>query len=440
MIRVTAVRNAASRPNGNIAAKVGRNVVRLDGAEDTKLPFVHLCFTITPARQFAASSGEATVRWQDVVVARVDVSAFAPTHVRVPVRQFKAPSVLDIDLSFRMDERFYAEDFESYGVTCAELSDFSIVRAEDELGLRRLLIDAARGIAQELGLASDYLTAEKSARLRDVICRALAQGEGFSLVRLGDGEGRILGYPDHISDQEILSQVLYYHFGPESMGIMKSRRPDSWISDSVLLLRNLLVSAVRGADMVGLPVAEYYGQRGSEDVFGKLGYACATLYAASLRKDTPRTEQFGTNLFQLAASKGLLFKELAATADAMFIVTPWDLRETLGTALARDDIRHIKVPGHYTWRGSPGLGQYPELFRFVESAIRRQGDLAGHLFLVGAGIFGKHYCNLVKLQGGVALDIGSVFDSWARKGRPEAARSAHIGIERLQESSQIPTS
>ena len=44
----------------------------------------------------------------------------------------------------------------------------------------------------------------------------------------------------------------------------------------------------------------------------------------------------------------------------------------------------------------------------------RQGGFDSPV-LVGAGPLGKVYCNEVKLAGGVALDIGSIFDSWARR-------------------------
>ena len=41
----------------------------------------------------------------------------------------------------------------------------------------------------------------------------------------------------------------------------------------------------------------------------------------------------------------------------------------------------------------------------------------GALFLVGAGAFGKIYCHWIRDRGGIAVDIGSLFDSWAGVGR-----------------------
>jgi tetratricopeptide (TPR) repeat protein len=37
----------------------------------------------------------------------------------------------------------------------------------------------------------------------------------------------------------------------------------------------------------------------------------------------------------------------------------------------------------------------------------------GAVFLVGAGVCGKLYCDVIKQRGGIAIDVGSLFDLWA---------------------------
>ena len=37
----------------------------------------------------------------------------------------------------------------------------------------------------------------------------------------------------------------------------------------------------------------------------------------------------------------------------------------------------------------------------------------GAIFLVGAGVLGKIYCDVIKEKGGIAIDIGAIFDAWA---------------------------
>ena len=43
----------------------------------------------------------------------------------------------------------------------------------------------------------------------------------------------------------------------------------------------------------------------------------------------------------------------------------------------------------------------------------RDQDLEGRLFLVGAGIVGKGFCNDIKRSGGMAIDLGSMLDVWS---------------------------
>ena len=97
------------------------------------------------------------------------------------------------------------------------------------------------------------------------------------------------------------------------------------------------------------------------------------------------------------------------------------------------NVSFIKVPGHYTWRGENGYGQFPKLYKYVEEKIFSMPEFSGKLFLVGAGIFGKYYCALIKSMGGVALDVGSVFDSWEQKGRPEAVSYKNINLSKFKD-------
>ncbi len=90
-----------------------------------------------------------------------------------------------------------------------------------------------------------------------------------------------------------------------------------------------------------------------------------------------------------------------------FDVGSCDLIKTYGEHAARlsmNDAGHDPRPGR----------------RFLENHLEicaRFGAVrAGELYLVAAGIFGKIYCDLIKQQGGIALDIGSVADIWMNVG------------------------
>jgi len=68
-----------------------------------------------------------------------------------------------------------------------------------------------------------------------------------------------------------------------------------------------------------------------------------------------------------------------------------------------------RVTGPYLAKGYEG----PSLPTHLDDAIAQLGDLPrNRLVLVGAGILGKLFVNEARARGGIALDIGSIFDHW----------------------------
>lgn len=61
------------------------------------------------------------------------------------------------------------------------------------------------------------------------------------------------------------------------------------------------------------------------------------------------------------------------------------------------------------------LGVTPEhWWQSMETVSRSLTDVRpGDVFLIGAGIWGKAYCEQVRAQGGIAIDMGSALDIWA---------------------------
>jgi hypothetical protein len=58
---------------------------------------------------------------------------------------------------------------------------------------------------------------------------------------------------------------------------------------------------------------------------------------------------------------------------------------------------------------------WPTMFNEVPKWLKSI-PVKGNLFLVGAGGFGKIYCHMIKQHGGMAFDVGSLFDGWAGYG------------------------
>lgn len=434
----TARQNAVALDDGEARLRLGKSIFELQHPLEIageKLSSALLSFSIRPEPPFLGQRPSLAVWWQDVPAGVFDLNAFGPTRIRLPLRNLASPSRLTLEVDFARNEAFYAGNFDAFTLDCATVGNFAIEPVAIADDPRFALVPIARKLAQELGLQGEYLRdLQRLAPLQDAVISALRGGRGFSLVRLGDGEGRVLNYPTHFSDLDVLNSVLYYHFGPESMDWVKASAQGAWTSTVMVALQQLLTASLRNADAVGLPVSETMSDKAlSNDAFGALGYATALLTGLSLTRHIPASLRYGVNVFQQAAGKGLLFREAAQAARAVYLVGPWDLTEPFAASVGLETAHHIRVPGHYTWRGSKGFGQFPELHRFVEQRLMNLGDLSGSLLLVGAGILGKHYCNLAKSRGAVALDIGSVFDSWAQKGLPYAVSNPHVRLDKLRD-------
>lgn len=305
-----------------------------------------------------------------------------------------------------------------------------------DFGLRGQLTSFAIDTAEKLGLRGVYVSEDRAREAANTLSDLLREERPFSVIRLGDGEGRILGYPDYFSDSEIATQVLYYHFGPQAMTDVRAMHGDRWVQHATSDLRQMLYNAMVNADNIGLPVYDFFRNMDDGVTSGMIGYGCATYTALPLFPEKPVLGYIGTNYFQQLGQGPHFYPAICTAAKKTFLVGPWDLREGLGDALGVNDLQYIEVPRHFTWSEGAGVGQYPHLYKIVENKIRRLGNLGGQLFLVGAGILAKHYCEVIRQHGGVALDIGSVFDSWAKEGLPYAVRNnARVNFEVLKKKS-----
>jgi hypothetical protein len=434
MTRVAAIprQNAVALDNGEVRLRLGKVVLELTCPPEfvaDKPPLALLEFSIRPEPPFAGQRAALTAWWQDVPAGTFQLNAYGPTRIRLALRRFVAPSRLTLSVAFHRDDAFHRGDFDAFTTECATVGGFDLDHAADGTDSRFALVAAARTMAVDLGLQGDYFTPDRAEALAAAVVSALEERRAFSLIRVGDSEGRVLGYPLHFTDHEMLNQVLHYQFGPESMAMVKAAHPDDWVAAAMRPLQAMVSDSLRNADALGLPVEDNVSEAAlAREPYGALGFAAGLVAASALGVRVPAAMRFGVNVFQLAAAHRTFFREIAQAARAVHLVTPWDVTAPFAAAVGLDAVHHIRVPGHYTWRGSKGLGQIPDLYRFVEARIAGAGDLSGCLLLVGAGILGKHYCNLAKMRGAVALDIGSVFDAWAGRGHPQAVSNVNLRL------------
>ncbi|HEX4766820.1 MAG TPA: glycosyltransferase [Lichenihabitans sp.] len=261
---------------------------------------------------------------------------------------------------------------------------------------------------------------EASARdILDHILAAVAAGHGFSLIRLGDGEGNFLPYPGRhraiATDDREATQCIWW--GQPRLDPRKSEA-----------LSRALQQAIRRADIVGipdlsrlvysLPVPTPVDLFDSwHDFRGQL----AVLHHASIDMESMHPDRLfghGQRLTSCHIHADLaafgLYEELFAKLRRVSIIACHpDLPARLHALFGVETRRMITIPHERKAAAAFGYGERGEHWPDAFERLRRDLDVApGDVVLVAAGFLGKIYADWIKQRGGIALDIGSIVDFW----------------------------
>lgn len=225
---------------------------------------------------------------------------------------------------------------------------------------------------------------------------ALAQGRGFSLVRLGDGEGAMLSHDAPHMGEEI-AFCLNIWFGDQAID-----------GDDRRAMARGLERAMREADVLGLPRrAQLQVSMRYHEVFANLGRVLGARH--------PVVGDMALHFYlQWSGALGVLVRD----ARRLVLIGCRDVAGQFGA--------HFDVPVvQWLLRGEarfPGIVAEPHWpTGYARMMARIEGVGPGDLVLVGAGVLGKAYVAGAARRGAVALDMGSVFDGWvgiiSREGR-----------------------
>lgn len=230
----------------------------------------------------------------------------------------------------------------------------------------------------------------------------VARKRPASVIRFNDGEGKLLGCGTRYLHAELM-QMLDRWFSDNKLTLDQLRRLQAGVADAVL-----------NADVVGCPDPDW-----------PVEFTKAVSVLTDLTRGKPRLTVL-VNFPQAMLLDGF-FATLLGGIGFLGLVTPRDVR---------DVVRHMFAPVEMAWHRVPEQAVYayrsqlprhfPESFDFLCS--RLEVPFTGAVFLVGAGPCGKIYCDVIKRRGGIAIDIGSVFDAWAgRLTRPDMSFEAVRG-------------
>lgn len=212
-----------------------------------------------------------------------------------------------------------------------------------------------------------------------------------SVIRLGDGEGRLLGWPERV-DQNVLGRHLYFWFGHANFS-----------PDDLQRIRRDLEYAIYTADIVGLPNEE---NQARGDVWQE-----------------PQRWLEERNLLDhhvicdhelhLQLWHENLLPEIVAAAERVSLITCRQVVDEMRDYFKLGYLKCYKVPEEGN-TGRMATRHFPDTYNQLLEELKH--NAIGELCLVGAGVLGKAYCAWIRRAGGVALDIGSLFDGFAGVG------------------------
>ena len=268
-------------------------------------------------------------------------------------------------------------------------------------------------------------------RVAERVRRHVAEQRGLSLVRIGDGEGVVLSRLNR--PEPILDSYLTTHFGTQ---VDTSRLDD-------LAIR--LQAALAGADVIGIrpDVRAPRFPADLDDMPPQALLEWAREHLALRPEERSRLDvESAVRLVTLGRwMRHFAWPETALLTSA-WIHFDWlesgflaDLalgQERIGLVTGRPELAsgfrslgiavdHWPVPLRFLRRDPGWTPHFPD--RFDELVDTLEPAFPGQLFLVGAGICGKVYCDVIARRGGIALDIGAVCDAWLGiSTRPRVAR------------------
>ena len=225
----------------------------------------------------------------------------------------------------------------------------------------------------------------------DLITGVVRAKRPFSLVRLGDGELALLGIGQE-SPREHTERSLGYWFGPQHAPWTAFRGFAEELRD-----------AVRNADLVGIP---------------RVSRQLAEEYASYVVPIFERNRLRSARSLYTDVAIHTWFQHLRALdewlRDAEFVglITCRDVAARVAQVFGvRRTALHRIPPDFITTGAAASPPHYPDVYERLRREIAP--PFQGALYLVGAGAFGKVYCDWVRARGGIAIDIGSIFDGWA---------------------------
>jgi len=294
-----------------------------------------------------------------------------------------------------------------------------VVGASETMAVFRGLIQRLRALRQDgarFWLDPVYAI-DDAIEIAHRLLHAFSGQQGFSLIRLGDGEGSFLPYRPELDKHWSGDQQSRYR---DWWGLQPGLAPETG-----LRLTRGLEEAIQASDLLGIPDLS----RVSRDLLsaeslidlntvprGTLAVVDAVfgIHAGSAPMVQPSRMLTSCHLHQALEHWGL-WDLLLPHAPVCCLVTCHPALQTLLEQRFAITVRDVLlIPGQARFAQGFGVATHTEEVLAWFDRLQEQipADTTGEVYLVAAGFLGKLLCTRIKQAGGIALDMGSIVDRW----------------------------
>jgi tetratricopeptide (TPR) repeat protein len=276
------------------------------------------------------------------------------------------------------------------------------------------VIERALSESAATGLLDSDIDADVCRALVDVVHERLRTATPFSFIRLGDGEANALHYPPRLAD----------HFDADAAEREKVWWGRTLDPNTRTQLAERVRCAIERADAIGIPTRSRFLRDirldgGPPLAQGKSGRGLLALVAAleEVAGNGSLTGKIVTSAhIHQDMERWNVYGELFDGVDEAVLVSchaplPDELMRRFGLRTAK---HVVTPPGDAMLEMQQRALTDAELpVASIDRALAVLGDWPrGRLVLVGAGYAGKVIIDEARQRGGIALDLGSIFDHW----------------------------
>lgn len=205
-----------------------------------------------------------------------------------------------------------------------------------------------------------------------------------SIVRAGDGEKIVL---------ESNESIGHYRICIDS--VMKRQMGYEPVMSDVEQIRHNLITAYQYADIIGVPM-----QKNLPSLNKHWNGVAATIQPYATTNKRCSIDVFYDMLYD-----GSLLEWLKDKPVVNYI----SCRKIPFERLGIKQVNHFQIAPESKFTTYAGERHYPDQFNKIERWMSKCA-VEGSPCLIGAGVIGKIYCNWFRDLGGIAVDLGAVFD------------------------------